>query len=109
MVKVADGTELPCLCNLHTLGVWCEQKQLALSDLEEALQKQALSAVPDLIWLGIKTAHELEEKEVPVTELKFKVVFGSSDWQPVVENIGKALNFLQEGSEKKKKDSKAES
>lgn len=102
-IALADGTDIPCLCNLYTLGQWSKKTGLSLTDLEAGLRDQALTAVPELLWLGIETAHNLEGKEVPMSEMKFLAVFGSSEWDEPVKNIGQALNFVEEDGKKKAK------
>lgn len=100
-ITLADGMELPCLCNLYTLQEWGEATGLDLGDLQESLQKQALKQLPLLLWHGIVAAHELDEIPLPIAQRKFQIVFGSSDWTPAVENVGKALNFLEDDGKKK--------
>jgi len=99
-IELADGTELQCLCNLYAVHQFCKDTGNDLTDLEQALTKDPLAVMPALLWAAVETSYTLNEQEIPITRKRFEIILGSSDWEPMVENIGKALS-LDSGVKKK--------
>ena len=101
-VPLADGTELECLMNLYTLNRFCAANGVKLSEIDKALEEDMLEKLPKLIWAGVETHHALNDTEPQVTQTKFEILFGSTDWPPVVELVGEALNLEPSGQKKAK-------
>lgn len=99
-IQLADGTEMRCLCNLYAVNRFCEDTGADLADLERHLSKEPLRVMPALLWAAVETAYALEGEEPPMNRTRFEIVLGSTDWPPLVEQIGKALSL---GGEAKKK------
>lgn len=85
--------------NFHALHLFCEETGTTLTGIDKALQDDILASLPKLTYAGIRTHYALVEEEVPVTFQKYAILFGSIDWAPIAEQVGKALNL----SEKKAK------
>lgn len=101
-VPLGDGTEVPCLMNLHAVGMWCREEGRKPTDLDTAMQEDPLDVLPRLTWAGVRTHHTLHGKELPMDFERYSILFGSSDWQPVAESVGQAL-ALDSGAKKKGK------
>jgi len=101
-VELPDGTTVPCLLNMHALGLWCREGKHKLTDLDKLLQEQPLEALPDLTWAGVRTHYLLEGKEPTLDEGRFRVLLGSSDYAVLAEHIAQALN-IDDGQKTKKK------
>lgn len=99
-LELGDGTTLPCLLNLYALNLYCEESGATLTELDQSLQKNMLSALPALTWHGVETHCALHGEELPMDRKRYSILFGSSDWAPIADAVGKALNFEPSGQKK---------
>jgi len=101
-IQLCDGTELGCILNMYALGNFLTDNNAELSDLEQMLnsQEKALHFVPDLLWYGVQAFFDLNDAEPTISQKKFRVLFGSSDWEDALKNMMIALE-LSDGTKKK--------
>lgn len=99
--ELGDGTKLPCLLNLYALHVWCQETDTPLSDIDKALKDEPLSAIPGLLWSGVRAAYGVEDAEPPMTRRKFEIVLGSTEWDAIVTKLTDSMSLLGDTPQKK--------
>lgn len=99
-IPLPDGTQVTCLMNLYALHQFCEETQTKMTDIDKALQENMLANLPKLTWAGVRTHHALREEEPPMTYQRYAILLGSTDWAPIADNVGKALQLDNAGQKK---------
>lgn len=90
-VKLGGDLELPCVLNLHAIGVVLEEQSITLAQFQEGLQDNPVKMLPLFVWAGVRTAAILDDREVELAWPKFSALFGSADWADITQKVGLAM------------------
>lgn len=102
-VKLGGDLELPCVLNLHAIGIVLEREGISLAEFQDGLANNPVKYLPLFVWAGVQTSAILDDREVAMEFRKFSALFGSADWADITQNVSLAMAL----DEPKKKTARA--
>ena len=100
-IALTDDLKVGCLMNLYAVGTWCQEQGKAITDIESEMASNALVAVPQLTWAGVRCYCHVHEVDEPMSYERFAALLGSCDWTDLAKNINDSLSLLDASKKKR--------